>query len=227
MNSASIPAIRARPSRDSRLVRVTALAACAAVSSIASASITSTSGQMLQIPPPPSVALNAYITTNNIVVFNEKQNVAFSGSVDVLSPIIGPWYHPLTSVGTMNGIVSSHLVHAQPIYTGPTAVNRTGRVTFANPIVAIIFSNTRLDATDASLGLGSVAYPFGVPNRGMNAAFVGQDRCRLINAFTIEFTLGASIDQARVLTTPTPGAFAVAAMGASIWGVRRRREAQA
>lgn len=187
------------------------------------ASVVSTTGQMQFIPPPPSVLVGALSTPAPLMhVFEEVQNSSHSGRVDVLFPLLGVTYHSgFTAPGGYFGPVSSHFIHSDPHSSSPQT-NRVGRVTFADPIVAVIFEAGLLDQTDSMLGLGSVAYPAGTVNRGFTFAFSGNDRFRLLSPWTIEFTLGQALDQARVLTTPAPGG-AAAALGLGLIVTLRRR----
>ncbi|KAA0215601.1 MAG: hypothetical protein DYG94_08370 [Leptolyngbya sp. PLA3] len=62
----------------------------------------------------------------------------------------------------------------------------------------------RLDQSDAQLGDIGTVYPFGVANRGFAVARTGLDTARLLNPYTGQVTLGATLDRVRVLTIGVP-----------------------
>jgi hypothetical protein len=187
----------------------------------ASGAIVSVSGQAVHLSPAPPSVLAGTLRGPLIFAFDEVQSAPYVGQINVLNPGLGVFYdfnHAATPVLMLPG-VTSHFVHAEP--SGPSS-NVVGFVTFADPIVAVIFESGFLDASDGTLGLPSVAYPTGTLNRGFSVASSGNDRFRLITPWTIEFTLGSSLDQARVFTVPTPGAVSLLA-GALLVVTRRRR----
>ena len=121
--------------------------------------------------------------------------------------------------------MDSHIIHNEPIPGGPSN-DLQFTVTFSSPIIALIYQNTKLDYSDASLGNATTAYPFGVANRGFSTAFSSLDTVRLTSPYTVSLTIGAAIDQIRVLTvaTPAPGPGATLALGGLV-ALRRRRRA--
>lgn len=161
------------------------LAAAALAAASAHASIVATSGQMIQVAPPPSLLLHALASRTNAFVINERQNAAFSGLVDVLSPSIGVDYTIVNRAPTSySGSVNSHVIHSDE--TNPS-----------DPPVGNI--------------VGTV-YPGGMPERGIQFTFGGiLDTVRLLDAYTVQVTLGEYLDQIRVLTSviPSPGTAAL------------------
>lgn len=204
------------------------LAAAAFVAASAQASIVSTSGQMTQIAPPPSLQTGQQAFGTYAVAIDEKQNISFNGIVDRLGPSFATNYTN-SNVASMfyAGPVNSHIIHFDDTNVGNPRNNIVGTVTFDTPIIALIYTNTRLDQTDAQCGnIGTTVYPLGVGNRGFSVAYSGLDTARVLNAYTIEVTLGAAIDQIRVLTyaVPSPGAAALLPLTALL-APRRRRSA--
>jgi len=187
----------------------------------AHAGIVSTAGRYTQIAPPPSLAPGQLASTRVGYAIDERQNVLFTGLVDRLGPNLHtPYTHNNAATAFLSTWVSSHIIHAEA--NGP---NLVGTVSFDAPIIALIYINTRLDASDATLGnIPTTVYPQGVGNRGFSVATVGLDTVRLLNSNTVHLTLGAGIDQIRVLTVgvPAPGPIAALAMGGLLATGRRR-----
>lgn len=191
-------------------------------------SIVSTSGQMTQIAPPPSLQVGQQAFGTYAVAINEKQNVLFNGVVDRLNPVVGFNYTTSTvAPAFLSASVNSHIIHFDDTNTSTPRVNVVGTVTFNSPIIGLIYINTRLNQSDAQLGnIGTTVYPFGVANRGFAVAYSGLDTARLLSPNTIQVTLGAAIDQIRVLTLPVPAPGSMALLPlAGLAATRRRRAA--
>lgn len=203
-----------------------AFVAASLVAVAAQGSIISTSGQMTQIAPPPSLQTGQQAFGTYAVAINEKQNVLFNGVVDRLNPAVGFNYTTSTLAPTFfSGLVNSHIIHFDDTNVGNPRVNIVGTVTFNAPIIALIYTNTRLDQSDAQLGnIGTTIYPLGVGNRGFSVSYSGPDTARLLTPFTVQVTLGAAIDQIRVLTAPVPAPGTTALLPvAGLVATRRRR----
>lgn len=202
------------------------LVSASLVASSAHGSIVSTSGQMIQIAPPPSLQTGQQAYGTYAVAINEKQNVLFNGVVDRLNPVPGFNYTTSTvSPAVVSTYVNSHIIHFDDTNAGNPRNNIVGTVTFDSPIIGLIYINTRLNTSDGQLGnIGTTVYPFGVPNRGFAVAYSGLDTARLLNPYTIQVTLGAAMDQIRVLTLPVPAPGAMALLPlAGLLTARRRR----
>lgn len=203
-------------------VRSTLVSLALAAGSVGSAhaGIVSTGGQFVHIAPPPSLAYGALHTTTHGHAIDEQQNVFFNGPVDRL-PNIGVNYTSQNpSVAILNTWVSSHIIH-----TENSTGDIVGVVTFSDPIIAIIYQNTTLDWSDWNLGnIGTTIYPGGQAGRGFSVSTNGLDTARLLDPYTIYLSLGAGMDQIRVLTAgvPAPGGAAALAVGGVLAGRRRR-----
>jgi hypothetical protein len=210
-----------------RLATTLASLTLLALAGSAHASIASTSGQFTPVAPPPSLALGAMTAPSVGFAIDEQQDVFYAGPVDVLAPTTGTSYTwTTTAPGPLNASVRSHIVHVDYLSSNPQTSNLTGTVTFAEPIVALIFLNNTLDFSDATLGNAGTIYPTGLGNRGFAQAQSGLlDTARLLDAYTISLTMGESIDQIRVLTqgVPTPGPLAAIGVAALSLAHRRRR----
>ncbi|MFG0306440.1 MAG: hypothetical protein ACF8Q5_09540 [Phycisphaerales bacterium JB040] len=185
------------------------------------ADIVSVSGEVAHIAAPASVESGALSTPQLMHVFLERENVNFSGIVNRVNPPIG-FDNTVTNAATVgySGLVDSHMIHFDNI--GQADLDEaTGRITFDNTIVAIIFINTQLDTSDAQLGAIGTLYPGGLANRG----FSGFDTIRLEspNSVFVALANGGAMDQIRVLTTvPAPsGTLALASI--ALFASRRRR----
>lgn len=204
-----------------RLAPVALLLTCG----VAHASIAWTTGQFGLRPPPPSLARGALTSANNGWAIDEWQGVYFSGQVDQVLGTFGPAHTWQNSVNAFyDGWVNSHIIHNDD--TGlASAGDHSGTVTFAEPIVALIYTQDWLDMSDAALGNPATTYPFGVGNRGFTQANSGLDTVLVTDPYTVWLTMGASIDQIRVLTAgvPSPGSAALLCLSASLLTARRRR----
>ena len=199
-----------------------ALTEAAAVTSSCFGAILGTTGAALLVSPPPSLLPGVYANKNIAYAFNEKTNVLWAGGYDKYLPTVGVTY----TLGTLSPSnpgprrVNSHIIHfdnqGQPL-PYPTVV---GTVTFDAPIIGIICTNLRLDASDAALGNPGTTYPFGVFNRGISNF---TDAFKLLSPNTLQFTLanGGAMDEIRVLTLPSPGCLALLGLGGAAIGRRR------
>ncbi len=186
------------------------------------AAIVGTTGAAVLVAPPPSLASGVYVHSTQVRVMNEKAGVLWSGTVDRYLPPIGVAQNFFTVAPAAIGPtwVNSHLIHFDNKNV-PQAGPVTGTVTFDKAIIGVIYTNLRLDASDAALGNPGTIYPFGHPNRGFSTVI---DTFTLLSPFTLRFTLanGGEMDQIRVLTVPAPAA---GALGLSMLVAARRRRA--
>ncbi|MFO0860797.1 MAG: hypothetical protein U0570_09600 [Phycisphaerales bacterium] len=192
-----------------------------ALGSSSFAAIVGTTGAAVLVAPPPSLASGVYVHSTQVRVMNEKTNVLFTGVVDRLFPPIGVPQTLFTVAPALIGPVrvNSHLIHFDNKNV-PQAGPVTGTVTFDKAIIGVIYTNTRLDASDAALGNLGTVYPFGHLNRGFSGVI---DTFTLLSPFTLRFTLanGGEMDQIRVLTVPAPATGVCG--GALLVAARRRR----
>jgi len=206
------------------LRHVSVLALSGAASLGASGAIVSVVGQGIHHTTAPGAVLPGVLGGGLVHAFDEAQSTTYTGPVSVFGPSNGvtyDWTHPgATTVRLPN--VSSHFIHSEQL--GASASNVMARVRFADPVIAVIFENAFLDVSDRMLGLPSVVYPTGVGNRGFSTASGGQlDRFVMLDSWTIEFRLGAALDQARVITVPGPGGVVMLAASLVVGWRRPRR----
>jgi MYXO-CTERM domain-containing protein len=193
----------------------------------AQAAIVSTTGPVIQIAPPPS-AVTFALPGPNAYCWNEQTNVPVPASglnVNLLGS--GSWTGPTPNSATyFGGAVDSHMIHFD---VSPAAQSVTGSVTFNSAIVAVIYDNTLLAASDGLLGSATVWEPTGFLRSPGPALF--QNSIQVVGN-QINFTLWVStpnlmnrIAELRVLTdgvVPAPGAMALLG-AAGVFGGRRRR----
>jgi len=165
-----------------------------------------------QIAPPPSVGNNDQQTNNTLFAFNEKQDQVLAQAIDLdLVPIGDP---TTLLIGTA---VSSHYVFADP----SASLNRvTGSVTFDQPILGVIFDDTKLDATNTILG---TAGGYDSPSLlGLESGDIVT--LTAIDTVTIDFTAGSPGDYIRVITqgVPEPSSLTTLALAATAMTRRRR-----
>lgn len=204
-----------------------ALLALAAAAS-ADAAIVSTAGSVAQIAPPASATAMA-LPGAPAYCWNEQTNVAVPAggiAVNLLGP--GMWTGPSPNVGLyFGGAVDSHMIHFDAT-AGTSTVS--GSVTFNSAIVAVIYDNTLLTASDSLLGSATAWEPVGFIRSLGPALF--QNFIQVIGN-QVNFTMWASapnlqnrITEFRVLTDapiPAPGAIALLGVAGVIGGRRRRR----
>ncbi len=199
--------------------RLVALASVALLAPLATASIVTVSGACTQIGAPIGCNLGQ-LTGFTAYAWNEQQNKTLSLSVDMLN---NPGSSLAPIPGSVNGVYDSHFLHFEPI---PGAIGAQGTVTFNNPIVAVIFSNTNLDLSDAPAGAFGTSYPTFYPIRGLSTV---PQSWVTINANVLTFDLHTVIptqflNQVRVLTqAPAPGSAALLGMAGIACARRRRR----
>lgn len=182
----------------------------------AHAAITGTTGSALQIGPPPACVPGA-LTGATAFAWDEATNRGFAGLADMIN---NPASNGTAIPGFIGGVFDSHFIHFEGI---PGIIGVGGTVSFNNPIVAVMFLQPNLDASDAPLGAFGTVYPTGLPFRGVTATSFFS-----IAGNTLTFQLSSTalpndVEQIRVLTqVPAPGAAALLGMG-GLLAARRRR----
>jgi hypothetical protein len=208
---------------------VAALLACGIAAGAASAGISSISGQIVQIAPPPSVSFDgsngALESNDHMFVFQERQNVMLTADLptDISQPgTYGPdcGCNPLTP-GTIPGgtVVSSIFVHADPVGE-PSQPNvlRATVVTDSDILGIEVCGNARphcgvngLDISDPILGAPGTIYPTNVFGRSMNFATQQDALIWMIDKRTVMIQTATRdhADQVRIITKGNPGTIIV------------------
>ncbi len=131
-------------------------------------------------------------------------------------------------VGTQ---VNSYILHFDPVEANSKPVWEFHEtISFDEKVLGVIFDTTashgHLAATDATLGLGSAFYESNWVSRKFEE---GQDKWNdvVISGNTVTFDLftNSSMDEARIVTTPVPGAVLLGLLGLGAAGVKLRKRA--
>jgi hypothetical protein len=178
------------------------LTALLTVATAASAAIISTSGQVVQIPPPPSV-MGDLESNDHMFAFDEQQNVTLASAlaVDITTAGVYDDQADLTP-GTIPAgtVVNSHFVHADKVGEGGGGVNLEGTVTFDTDIVGIALVGATLDASDF-LGAPGTVYPTGKEQRQIaldsKDFVIWQVDNRTV---VVHSNVNAHVDQVRIIT---------------------------
>jgi len=199
----------------------TALVVLLATTAAASAAITGTGGACTQIGAPAS-ALPGALIGPPAYAWNEQLNVnTASTAVNIAANGFfsgGPFS---TFAG---GLFDSHMIHFDAS-SGVAMVS--GSVTFNSNIIAVIYDEALLSASDATFGAGGTTY-FNNPNRSYSANTMSPGTWLNIVGNTISFDLwamqpGNYIAEVRVLTHAVPTPSSLALMGLGGLAVARRR----
>lgn len=192
------------------------------VAGSAQAAVTGVSGAATLGPPPPVASVPAIISPN-AQVWDELQNVTLpAGGVQVDMLVNGGTMSSTSPTpGVVTGTVDSHFIH----FSAVPNQGAVGSVTFNAPILAVIYSITFLDNTDALLGAGGTTYPTGWSGRDLSSLSVLNASGNVLNFNFFEPGGGAlRIEQVRVLTNaiPAPGSAALAGLAALLVARRKR-----
>jgi MYXO-CTERM domain-containing protein len=211
---------------DSKIL-LQAVTATLIASASTNAAIIGTTGPVTQIAPPAS-AVTMALPGPSAFCWDEQINVAVPASGIAVNLIgNGSWTGPAANNATYFGsAVDSHMIHFE---VSSVAQSVTGSVTFSSAIVAVIYDNTLLAASDGLLGSATVWEPLGfIRSPG---ASLYQNSIQVVGN-QINFTMWVStpdlmnrISEFRVLTDatiPAPGALALLGV-AGVIGARRRR----
>lgn len=197
------------------LITTSAHSAIVSVSGSAALIAAPISAQFSQLPGPPAYC------------WNEQTNVSIPASgLNVNTLGNGFWTGPTPNASVYFGpAVDSHMIH----FDATQGVSNVGgQVVFSSNIVAVIYENVLLDATDAFLGAVGTTYETGNPIRSHNASLF--QSAFQVNNNVLDFTLWASafalpnrMTELRVLTAAVPAPGAIALLGlAGLVGTRRR-----
>jgi len=125
--------------------------------------------------------------------------------------------------------VNSYILHFDPTGASSSPVWEFHEtITFDETVLGIIFDTTaahgQLASSDATLGLGSGFYESDWMHRKFEE---GQDRWNdvAISGSTVTFNLftNTSMDEARIVTIPLPGAILLGILGLSAAGIKLRK----
>ena len=194
----------------------------------ASAGVVGTTGELAEVSAPPSVVFGDYVSTTEMRVFEEQQDLTLSADLQVNISLPGNYADPsdLTPGVIPTGtVVRSYFLHGDPHTL--TSVYFDGSVTFDGDILGVITRGTDLDACDAAVGAVGTTYPLDQLSRGLEFGPLGQDEVTVeanLRTLTIVRAV-ASIpgDQLRVITAvPEPSTLGLLALGSAAV-LRRRR----
>ena len=183
--------------------------------------ITGVTGATTWLGSPPLSCTPGSLLGPNAFVWDEQQNVPLSLAVDMVN---NPGSSTSPVPGAISGNYDSHFLHFEDF----TGVSITGTVTYATPIVAVIFRTLNLDNSDVPAGAPGTIYPTGYAFRGL-----GPGSWVSINSNALTFNLNTIApnqfeNQVRVITqaTPAPGSLALLGLGAVVCRRRRRKAVQ-
>lgn len=189
--------------------------------------VTSTSGQVTLINPPPSVlndptpgGILPLEADNTAFLFLEQENFVLPSDIplDITVPAAYNINNriPTPGTATTGTTVNSYYLFANPIGSpapfSPDEKTYSGSITFDNPILGIDYLTSSFSATNSLLGNPTTLYTFGSsPGLGVTFAFtfangttvprdaftLTSDRKRL----TFNFLTGSAVDQLRIITT--------------------------
>lgn len=207
--------------RNVRTALVALLTAATLTNMSANAAITGTGGSCVQIGAPASALPGAWIGPP-AYAWNEQLNVnTASTAVNIAANGFFSGGAYSTFAG---GLFDSHMIHFDAS-SGVAMVS--GSVTFNSNIIAVIFDEALLSASDSTFGAGGTTY-FNNANRSYSANTMSPGTWLNISGNTISFDLwamqpGNYIAEVRVLTHPVPTPGSLALMGLGGLAVARRR----
>jgi len=194
----------------------------------AHAAIVSVSGQAALIGAPVS-ALGLALPGPPAFCWDEQTNVVIPATGILVNTLgNGFWTGPTPNLAAYVGApVDSHMIH----FDASTGVaNVGGQVVFSGNILAVIYENVLLDATDPLFGAPGTAYDTGNPLRSNSSALFAS--AYQVNNNVLDFSLWAlqpgipnRMVELRVLTAanvPAPGALALLGLAGAAT-LRRRR----
>jgi hypothetical protein len=194
------------------LVPAIAGLALAAVAAPAGATVTATTGAVVSVAPPPSVADGAYTSDTAIRVFSEKTVTLSSTTTLAVWTWQGAQWSYESKTFQAGICFQSHLLHRDRA-TGTSTTALTGTVTFDGNVLFAIPTNNfsvpiigtirPLDLTDGLLGSPGTTYSSGIASRGSDGS-AGGDSLILTSPATISLSqaspTGDAMDEVRVVT---------------------------
>ncbi|MEQ8850635.1 MAG: hypothetical protein RIB32_02515 [Phycisphaerales bacterium] len=213
------------------LARAATLGALAIGPTSTEAGIISFTGPIDIIAPPASVHEGGLESDTQIRVFRERTNLELVEQFGV--NITNPGTYSALGGGPNGNLAAgvqiiSYMVHTDHVGSAGGGGRYEGSITFDTDILAIITSRSRLDSSDAIVGLPTVLYPTGVNSieRGtLDSASNGDVLTLAANRRTFTFSVAHSsdnIEQFRIITAiPAPGSLWIPLLSAV--AVYRRR----
>lgn len=194
--------------------------------STASAAIVSVSGSATLLGAAPVSALYGALVGPPAYCWDEQPSILTTGTnVNITANGFYTGFTPYSALAA--GTFASHMIHFDAS-SGVASV--TGSATFSSPILAVLYENTLLSATDAIFGAPGTTYATGDPFRSSTAQLVSTQL--LVSGNTLNFTLWANsaawpnrMMQVRVFTdgtVPAPGAMALLGLAGLAARSRRR-----
>ncbi|MFI4861578.1 MAG: FecR domain-containing protein, partial [Phycisphaerales bacterium JB063] len=123
--------------------------------------------------PPASLVSGAFVSEMGCMLIPETWGVLLRRSLSVELAVTGgeqvvvnEWT-PRRDQLPEGTRVDSYLLHIDRSFDATDVVTRTGRITFPQPIVALVFDARTLTSTDRLLGLAKITYATGDSKRGL------------------------------------------------------------
>jgi hypothetical protein len=188
------------------------------------------------VSPPASVQTGDYQNNNRIRLFIEQAPIRLPSRVrvDITTPGL---YDDESELDTDSFIrkttlVSSYLLHADPVNPGQDGRVYQGRVTFDFPILGVIVRRAHLRNTDDILGALGTLYPDPDPDIAPGTGLEldpNQDWVELIDQYTlrVHYRVHGQIDEVRVLeAVPEPVTALLLGAGLIALGAALRRRSK-
>jgi hypothetical protein len=202
------------------------------------AAVVGTTGSVLAIAPPPSIADGQLVSPTFAHLFQEKATLVLRPSlpVDVTSPGLVQTSADLTPGIIPSGtMIDSYYLMSDTPNTGrvPSIVTFAGTITFDAPVLGVIVTAPRLQQTDVALGANGTSYLPSHEFRGFDGpTFSGLSLAvadlLVLSAnrrtITFDFKSESYSDQIRIITAvvPEPSTLLLAASVVLIVSTRRR-----
>ncbi|MGZ6967733.1 MAG: DUF7507 domain-containing protein [Acidimicrobiia bacterium] len=189
---------------------VVVAALVASTFAVAGALIASSSSSIIKLSPAPaSVKLNALENATKVYAFDEAQGKTLTSAVavDAVNPGTYGTFPSGNATVAAGTVVDSHLIHSDIPSKSYTA-HRTGSVTFANDVLGVVASTTKLANSD-SLGATGTLYAGtttwrGLEGSGENGSSFGDKLTISADRRTVSFDIQTYVmDEIRVITKHT------------------------